>query len=299
VDYTGFSQLNPSRFGQSFVGRVANPKEILNFHRKTKTKLTSTANNPEEQLEEEEALFSRAVRPEVLDTTKIEDLILSFLGPSGAVEILPETDFTNALNNFVEKEEKTAISEFIKKKIQSTQKFLEAQEPSKTKTLDDIQSLVIEQTSKQKTIDSLKRKEKQKENTQNEVISTNTEKITPPPLKKPKIKKEKSEKSQIINVDEDDMFMLDEKQSKKVKIKQEKSSQSLQSKKRDLTKLDDFVAPSAPAPKKSKNKTVKEEEIIPSSSSRKLIGNLLDESQSHESESTKSVRTAKWGRKKS
>jgi double-strand break repair protein MRE11 len=37
VEYSGFSTVNPSRFGQRFVGRVANPNEILLFHRKRVT----------------------------------------------------------------------------------------------------------------------------------------------------------------------------------------------------------------------------------------------------------------------
>jgi len=90
--------------------------------------------------------------------------------------------------------------------------------------------------------------------------------------------------------------MLDGKKSKKVKIKKEKNLESGKSKKRGI--IDDFVAPSAPAPKKSKKQTksIKEEQDIPSSSSKGLIGNLLEES--NESEGTKSVRTDKWGRKK-
>ena len=31
VDYTGFSTINVQRFGQKFVGKVANPQEILLF----------------------------------------------------------------------------------------------------------------------------------------------------------------------------------------------------------------------------------------------------------------------------
>jgi hypothetical protein len=37
VEYTGFSSVNPTRFGQHFVGRVANPNDILNFFRKKTT----------------------------------------------------------------------------------------------------------------------------------------------------------------------------------------------------------------------------------------------------------------------
>ena len=31
VDYTGFSTINAQRFGQKFVGRVANPHDLLLF----------------------------------------------------------------------------------------------------------------------------------------------------------------------------------------------------------------------------------------------------------------------------
>ena len=37
VEYTGFTSFNTQRFGQPFVGRVANPKDILLFHRKRKS----------------------------------------------------------------------------------------------------------------------------------------------------------------------------------------------------------------------------------------------------------------------
>ncbi len=33
IDYTGFSTINAQRFGQKFVGRVANPHDMLLFHK--------------------------------------------------------------------------------------------------------------------------------------------------------------------------------------------------------------------------------------------------------------------------
>jgi double-strand break repair protein MRE11 len=33
VDYTGFSTINSQRFGQKFVSRVANPHDMLLFHK--------------------------------------------------------------------------------------------------------------------------------------------------------------------------------------------------------------------------------------------------------------------------
>jgi hypothetical protein len=36
VDHTGYPKLNVQRFGQRFVGKVANPDELLLFHRQRK-----------------------------------------------------------------------------------------------------------------------------------------------------------------------------------------------------------------------------------------------------------------------
>jgi double-strand break repair protein MRE11 len=33
VDYTGFSTINVQRFGQKFVGKVANPHDVLLWHK--------------------------------------------------------------------------------------------------------------------------------------------------------------------------------------------------------------------------------------------------------------------------
>ena len=33
VDYTGFSTINSQRFGQKFVGKVANPHDVLHWHK--------------------------------------------------------------------------------------------------------------------------------------------------------------------------------------------------------------------------------------------------------------------------
>lgn len=42
VDYTGFCTINAQRFGQKFVGRVANPHDLLLF-----SKAASRKANPE------------------------------------------------------------------------------------------------------------------------------------------------------------------------------------------------------------------------------------------------------------
>ena len=40
VDYTGFSTINSQRFGQKFVGKVANPHDVLHWHKAAAKKLT-------------------------------------------------------------------------------------------------------------------------------------------------------------------------------------------------------------------------------------------------------------------
>jgi len=62
--------------------------------------------------ETEESLLLRATRPEPLDDTRIEDLIASFLGPAQKLELLPEHELNFALHNFIEKDEKSAITEY-------------------------------------------------------------------------------------------------------------------------------------------------------------------------------------------
>lgn len=58
-------------------------------------------------------LLARATRPENLDDTRIEDLIGAFLGPTQTLEILPENELHLALHSFVEKDEKSAIAEYV------------------------------------------------------------------------------------------------------------------------------------------------------------------------------------------
>lgn len=45
VEYSGFSTVNPSRFGQRFVGTVANPNEILLFYKKRTTSSSNKKRN--------------------------------------------------------------------------------------------------------------------------------------------------------------------------------------------------------------------------------------------------------------
>ncbi|EFJ52429.1 hypothetical protein VOLCADRAFT_55838, partial [Volvox carteri f. nagariensis] len=73
VDYTGFSTVNSQRLGQRFVGKVANPHDMLQW---TKA--------PARSRRDEEGAY---LRPDALDQSRIEDLIRQHLGPN-ALEVL-------------------------------------------------------------------------------------------------------------------------------------------------------------------------------------------------------------------
>eukprot|EP00730_Choanoeca_flexa_P009307 TRINITY_DN12626_c0_g1_i1.p1 TRINITY_DN12626_c0_g1~~TRINITY_DN12626_c0_g1_i1.p1 ORF type:complete len:662 (+),score=190.22 TRINITY_DN12626_c0_g1_i1:1794-3779(+) len=105
VDYSGgFSTVSVQRFGQAFVSKVANPKDILRFHRRrTVTKPTPRANGAAEDVDV-------PVRPDPLNAVKIEDILEEERLDS---RLLGQKDFMAAVHRFVDKEEKDAIQEFV------------------------------------------------------------------------------------------------------------------------------------------------------------------------------------------
>lgn len=79
------------------------------FHKKRSAR---TATAPKIQADDAQAK-SKLLRPDPLDKTKIEDLICNLLSASeNMLEILPEEDLNVALQNFVQKDEKSAIEEY-------------------------------------------------------------------------------------------------------------------------------------------------------------------------------------------
>lgn len=113
VDYTGFSTINTQRFGQRFVGKVANPHDIVLWH-KAPTRRPKGA---------EAGLPGVATRPETLDEARIEDLIAEHLRQN--LEILPEVELTGALREYVDKDDKDALITTVATALQETQAAVE------------------------------------------------------------------------------------------------------------------------------------------------------------------------------
>ncbi|KAL2918977.1 meiotic recombination [Polyrhizophydium stewartii] len=117
VEYSGgFTTFNPQRFGQNYIDKVANPKEILSFYRKrTATRVKSAEIN--------EPL--KPIMPDELDHTTIEDLVLQYL-EAQKLEILPENELADAVLNQVEKNDKDAVSTFLDRTLAETKKAVSA-----------------------------------------------------------------------------------------------------------------------------------------------------------------------------
>jgi double-strand break repair protein MRE11 len=135
VEYTApdsgkYDLENPQRFSNRFVGRVANVNDVVQFHRKktaTQRKrrllfqgpflLTSTGKSKDEPDMPEESVMAQIT----LDTVKVEKLVREFL-TAQKLTILPQNAFGDAVGQFVDKDDKHAMEEFIESQLVSSVK---------------------------------------------------------------------------------------------------------------------------------------------------------------------------------
>ncbi|XP_062495316.1 double-strand break repair protein MRE11 isoform X2 [Pezoporus occidentalis] len=119
VDYAGgFEPFNIHRFSQKYMDRVANPKDIIHFfrHREQKAKNDNDLN------------FGNLVsRPSDGMTLRVEDLVKQYFQTAEKkvqLSLLTERGMGEAVQEFVDKEEKDAIEELVKFQLEKTQRFL-------------------------------------------------------------------------------------------------------------------------------------------------------------------------------
>ncbi|KAM8977664.1 double-strand break repair protein MRE11 [Pelodytes ibericus] len=121
VDYTGgFEPFNTLRFSQKFVDRTANPKDIIHFfrHKEQKDKKDSVPID-----------FGSIDRKPASDSTtlRVEDLVKQYFETAEKkvqLSLLTERGMGEAVQEFVDKEEKDAIEELVKFQLEKTQRFL-------------------------------------------------------------------------------------------------------------------------------------------------------------------------------
>ncbi|WVZ87326.1 hypothetical protein U9M48_033981 [Paspalum notatum var. saurae] len=114
VDYTGFSTINPQRFGQKYVGKVANPQDILIFSKSAKKRQSAG-----DHIDDSEKL-----RPEELNQQTIEALVAE---SNLKMEILPVDDLDIALHDFVNKDDKMAFYSCLQRNLEETRNKLNSE----------------------------------------------------------------------------------------------------------------------------------------------------------------------------
>ncbi|KAK3579518.1 hypothetical protein CHS0354_028347 [Potamilus streckersoni] len=119
VDYSGgFESFSTYRFGQKFVDRVANPKDLIQFQRKR----TISKKESKEDLEE-----LKGIKVENLDTSRVEDMVKDYFAKADQklqLQVLTERGMGDAVQEFVDKEEREAIKELVTFQLEKTQTYL-------------------------------------------------------------------------------------------------------------------------------------------------------------------------------
>ncbi|KAL7432016.1 hypothetical protein ACHAXM_002960 [Skeletonema potamos] len=122
VEHSGFTTLNNQRFGSRFVGEVANPSDILLFHKRRSAESAKKGAPKKRSL-------NIPTEPDDLDEINIEDLITDNLEQSDKkLELLDEKTMGEALNAFVDKEERKAIDDAADKILKENRKLIKSRQ---------------------------------------------------------------------------------------------------------------------------------------------------------------------------
>ena len=136
VDYTGgFGTINAQRFGQKFVGKVANPNDVVQFHK-------SAARRRKEEGAAADAERARAVAEEetvgntlMADQRRIENLVSANLAKG--LQLLSESDLSNALDDFVNRDP-SAISKLVERRMKETQALVDQEAAADVESDDEM-----------------------------------------------------------------------------------------------------------------------------------------------------------------
>ncbi|EGO01009.1 hypothetical protein SERLA73DRAFT_167194 [Serpula lacrymans var. lacrymans S7.3] len=136
VDTTGVSEMsNPIRFGQEFQGRIANPRDVLVFHRSKKSAARNAKvaiDQPELSIDDPELSIS-----EKLSKVRVQTLVREYLAPQ-ELQLLGEAGMSDAIQMFVEKDDPHAIQSHVSVALRSLMKGVAANGDVNEGDLDDV-----------------------------------------------------------------------------------------------------------------------------------------------------------------
>ena len=130
VDYSGgFSTINTQRFGQKFVGKVANPHDVLLFHKSSVKRGTRRDGGDDMMDDETDELVDDAhdhANGAMENQRRIDRLVREHLSASEGLRLLAPTDLSAALDDFVNKDEKAAIAQLCQRRLKAVQTSVNA-----------------------------------------------------------------------------------------------------------------------------------------------------------------------------
>ncbi|KAK7460995.1 meiotic recombination [Stygiomarasmius scandens] len=147
VDTTGVSEMsNPVRFGQEFQGRIANPRDVLVFHRAKKSAARSAKvaiDQPELSIDDPDLSVS-----EKLAKVRVGTLVKEYLSAQ-ELQLLGEGGMSDAIQMFVEKDDIHAIQTHVGKALRAMMKGLQTNGDVEEEDVDDMLMKAKEQQDKQ------------------------------------------------------------------------------------------------------------------------------------------------------
>lgn len=128
VEYEANFELgNPIRFGQEFIDKVANPKDVLQFHKKKappRKKASGDRRYAYVDVEPEDLMSV-----EKFEKIKVGGLVKEFLDAQ-KLELLNSDGLERAITNFVDKDDRDAIQHFVKGMMKTFQGTLNSMAPN-------------------------------------------------------------------------------------------------------------------------------------------------------------------------
>ncbi|KAI9432940.1 Metallo-dependent phosphatase-like protein [Lactarius indigo] len=146
VDTTGVSSMsNPVRFGQEFAGKIANPRDVLVFHRAKKSAARRVvADEPEIAGDDDGDGLEKLAAGRV----RVHSLVQEYLRAQ-EMQLLGEAGMSDAIQIFVEKDDPHAISKHVESTLRALMKGVQASGEVPEETLDDVLERVREEREKQ------------------------------------------------------------------------------------------------------------------------------------------------------
>lgn len=109
VEHSGpFEVENPQRFSNRFVGKVANTTDVVQFYRKKKLGSTTGTRMVIDEAQAEEEPDGESQEKVI----RVENLVKEFLSAQ-TLSVLEENGLGEAIENFVDKDDKRALADFI------------------------------------------------------------------------------------------------------------------------------------------------------------------------------------------